>query len=76
MGDPDGPVAVEQVVDVPVAVLLEGGAVGMEFPAVQLDDQPRGRPEHVDLIAVDEHVGLRRRQMVGGHESGEAVLER
>ena len=58
------------------AVLLEGGTVRVEFPAVELDDQAGVRPERVDLVAVDEHVGLRLRQAVGDDEGREAVLER
>jgi hypothetical protein len=40
------------------------------------DDQPRGRPERVDLVAFDQDVGLRRRQVMGDDELREAVLER
>ena len=76
MGDADRPVAGEQVVGVAVAIFLEGLAVGVEFPAVELDDQPGGGPERVDLVTVDQHVGLRRRQAMGAAERREAVLER
>jgi hypothetical protein len=64
------------VVGVAVAVLLEGGAMGVEFPAVELDDQSRLGPEHVDLVTVDEHVGLRRRQAMGDDERRKPILER
>ena len=59
VGDADGAVAGEQVLGVAIAVLLEGGAMGVEFPAVELDDPgARSGQSRRDLVAtVDEHVG-------------------
>lgn len=48
----------------------------VEFPAVELDDEACVRPEHVDRVAADQDVRLRRRQAMGDDEVGETVLER
>jgi hypothetical protein len=76
MGDPDGPVALEQMIGVAAAVLLEGAAVGVKFPAVELDDEASGGPERVDRVAIDEDVGLSLRQALGRDEGREPVLQR
>jgi hypothetical protein len=76
VGDPDGAVAGHEQAGVAGAVALEGGAVAVEFPAVELDDELGGWPEDVDLPAEDDDVGAVRRQVVGGGELLEPLLER
>jgi hypothetical protein len=38
-------------------------------------DEAGGGPERVDLVAFDQDVRLRQRQVVGGAKGGKAVLE-
>jgi hypothetical protein len=59
MRDADGPVAGNQPFAVKRPVALEGVAMSVEFPAVELDDQASRRPEAVDLVAEDEDIGGR-----------------
>lgn len=76
MGDADRAVAGEHQLDVAAAVPLEGGPVGVVFPAVELDQELRGGPGGVDLLLEDEDVGRRRRQLEVAAEGDETVLER
>lgn len=75
MGDADGPVAGDQPFAVKRPVALKGGAVGVEFPAVELDDQAGGGPEAVDLVAEDEDVGGGCGEAVLSAELGKALLQ-
>lgn len=76
VGDASGAVAGQEELGVAGSVALEGGAVAVVFPAVQLDDEPGGGPEHVDLVAEDVDIGAVRREVVEAAEALETVLER
>ena len=63
-------------VGVPVPVGLEGRAVAVELPAIELDDQPMGLEQRVDLVTGDVRREPRCRQAVVTAEGAELVLER
>ena len=60
---------------VALLVALEGAAVAVVAPAVELDREPVLRPVGVDLEAVKLRVGERARQAVAGAEVDEGGLE-
>jgi len=76
VGHPDRPVTRDQQLRVASAVALECRAVPMVFPAVELDNQLRFRPEGVDLVS--ENIGILngRGQAVLADEGGKADLQR
>jgi hypothetical protein len=57
------------------AVGLEGVRRVMDGATVELDDEPRLRPDTVDLEALDSDVGLRERKTGSDEEGLEALLE-
>jgi hypothetical protein len=59
---------------VALAVGLEGGAVAVVLPAVELDDDLRLGEVRVDFQAADDCVDLWRGQAVAGAEVHEVVL--
>ena len=74
-GRPNGDVAGHQQLRVPVAVALERAPVGVEVPAVELDDHAFVGEQGVDLKAEEVRVDERRRQVVLADERQEATLE-
>jgi hypothetical protein len=75
LGDPHGRHGVLKVGGVTVAVVLEGGALPVEVPAIALDDQVVLREEGVGLPPVDLDVDLRSRQAIPLGEGEEVILE-
>jgi hypothetical protein len=76
VGNADGPVAGDKELRIAGAVALKGGTVAVEFPTVELGDQPGGGPEDVDLFAEDLDVGAVWRQVEVAAEAPEPFLER
>ena len=84
VGEADNPVAGHLESGVAGAVALEGGAVTVEFPAVELDaSEALPWPEGVDLVAEDVRVEGRHRQADASRQkaaksssSGERVIDR
>ncbi|HEY5709713.1 MAG TPA: hypothetical protein VIS51_09985 [Solirubrobacterales bacterium] len=75
MGYADGSVARYLEGGVAGSVALEGGAVAVKFPAVELRGEALTGPEGVDLEAEDGCVEGRGGQVVVAAEGGELVLE-
>ena len=69
-GDAQGAIAGGQRVGVAVAVGLERFAVGVELPTVELDDQPLGSEQRVDLVAGHRDVDQGAREPVALAEGG------
>jgi len=65
----------QQRVRIAPAIRLEGEAVVVEVPAVELDDQSLRREVGVDLVAADPGVGQRPWQLEPLAEGEERILE-
>ena len=74
-GDRDHPVAGGLQGGEALAIALERPAAAVEGPAVELDDEPVGRPERVHLVALDENVAGRQREVLGAAEVEEEGFE-
>lgn len=74
-GDPHGAQAAGHRVRVAAAVALEGVAAAVELPPIELDDQPLGVEERVDLAPRDPDVDPRSRKAIPLAEVAEGVLE-
>src|SRR3954447_11912389 len=58
-----------------LAILLEGAAVAVGLPAVELDNETLLRPEGIDQVALHEHVAGGERQAVAPAQLEEGRLE-
>jgi hypothetical protein len=75
VGDADGSVARHLQGGIPGSIALEGGAVAVEFPAVELGCEELSGPEGVDLVTEHSCVKGRHWQAVLAAERCEVVLQ-